>query len=65
MVLVCTYDAFSAYCAEAEENGINEYELYYWTKATIDNPEKKAKHIKSYAFIMAMIRYMNSILLYL
>ncbi len=50
MALVCTYDAFSAYCAEAEENGINKYELYYWTKATIDNPEKKAKHLKSFAF---------------
>ena len=50
MALVCTYDAFSAYCAEAEKNGINKYELYYWTKATIDNPEKKAKHLKSFAF---------------
>ena len=50
MSLVCTYDAFKGYCDEAEENGINEYALYEWTKATIENPEKKAKHLKSFAF---------------
>ena len=48
--LVCTYDGFKAYCDEAEENGIEEYALYDWTKATIENPEKKAKHLKSFAF---------------
>ena len=48
--LVCTFDAFSDYCREAEENGIEEYELYHWTKATIENPEKRAKHLKSFAF---------------
>ena len=42
MSLVCTYDAFKGYCDEAEENGIEEYALYDWTKATIENPEKKA-----------------------
>ena len=41
MSLVCTYDAFKGYCDEAEENGIEEYALYDWTKATIENPEKK------------------------
>ena len=50
MSLVCTYDAFKGYCDEAEENGIEEYALYEWTKATIENPEKKAKHLKSFAF---------------
>ena len=30
--------------------GIEKYELYHWTKSTIDNPEKKAKHLKSFAF---------------
>ena len=50
MSLVCTYDAFKGYCDEAEENGIEEYALYDWTKATIENPEKKAKHLKSFAF---------------
>ena len=48
--LVCTFDAFASYWAEAEKEGIEQYELYHWTKATIDNPEKKAKHLKSFAF---------------
>ena len=50
MSLVCTYDAFKGYCDEAEENGVEEYALYDWTKSTIENPEKKAKHLKSFAF---------------
>ena len=50
MSLVCTYDAFKGYCDEAEENGIHAYALYEWTKSTIENPEKKAKHLKSFAF---------------
>ena len=48
--LVCTFDAFAEYCEEAEREGIEKYELYYWTKSTIDNSEKKAKHLKSFAF---------------
>ena len=48
--LVCTFDAFAEYCEEAEREGIEQYELYNWTKTTIDNPEKKAKHLKSFAF---------------
>jgi len=48
--LVCTFDAFADYCEEAERVGIEKYELYHWTKSTIDNPEKKAKHLKSFAF---------------
>ena len=48
--LVCTFDAFAEYCEEAEREGIENYELYHWTKSTIDNPEKKAKHLKSFAF---------------
>ena len=48
--LVCTFDAFAGYCEEAEREGIEQYELYHWTKSTIDNPEKKAKHLKSFAF---------------
>ena len=52
MVLVCTYDAFEAYCVEAEQNGIDGYGLYHWTKATIEDPLKKAKHLKSFAFYL-------------
>ena len=48
--VVCTFDAFAEYCKEAEQNGIEHYELYHWTKSTIENPEKKSKHLKSFAF---------------
>tara|TARA_B100000900_G_scaffold406972_1_gene418896 strand:- start:342 stop:764 length:423 start_codon:yes stop_codon:yes gene_type:complete len=48
--LVCTFDAFAEYCEEAEKEGIEKYELYHWTKSTIENPEKKEKHLKSFAF---------------
>lgn len=45
---VCQYDAFAGYCAEAEQEGIAEYPLYHWTKATIEDPAKKAKYLKSF-----------------
>jgi len=47
---VCTYDAFCDYCAEAESNVFEEYPLYDWTKKVIEDPEKRKKHIKSFAF---------------
>lgn len=47
-ILKCQYDAFAGYCAEAEQHGIDKYPLYAWTKATIENPEKKAKYVKSF-----------------
>jgi len=34
--------------AEAEQFGTEKYHLYEWTKATIENPAKKAKYIKSF-----------------
>lgn len=37
---ICQYDAFAGYVAEAERNGIAEYPLYKWTKATIEDEEK-------------------------
>lgn len=42
------YEAFAGYCAEAEREGIEGYSLYRWTKATIDDPVKKAKYLKSF-----------------
>ena len=45
----CQYDAFVDYVAEAEREGIEGYPLYAWTKATIEDPVKKAKHLKSFA----------------
>ena len=50
MRAVCTYDAFKAYCEEAEGNGLEGYSLYNWTRATLDNPAKREKHQKSFAF---------------
>jgi hypothetical protein len=44
--IVSQYDAFAGYCAEAEARGIENYPLYRWTKATIDDPVKKAKYQK-------------------
>ena len=44
----CQYDAFAGYCAEAEREGIAGYPLYDWTKATIEDPVKKAKYLKSF-----------------
>jgi hypothetical protein len=42
------YDAFADYVAEAEKQGIEEYPLYAWTKATIEDPVKQAKYIKAF-----------------
>ena len=44
--LVCQYDAFADYCAEAEARGIEHYPLYAWTKAVVADPAKKAKYQK-------------------
>ena len=46
--LKCQFDAFAGYVAEAEENGAEDYPLYEWTKATIEDPAKKAKYVKSF-----------------
>jgi hypothetical protein len=45
----CQFDAFSEYVAAAEEQGVENYPLYQWTKATIENPAKKEKYLKSFA----------------
>ena len=39
----CQFDAFADYVAEAEMQGAADFPLYRWTKATIENPAKKAK----------------------
>jgi hypothetical protein len=46
--LRCQYDAFADYVAEAEKHGPGKYPLHAWTKATIEDPAKKAKHLKSF-----------------
>ncbi|WP_114948912.1 hypothetical protein [Microvirga calopogonii] len=45
----CQLDAFSDYVAQAEADGVEGYPLYEWTKTTIEDPIKKAKHLKSFA----------------
>ena len=45
----CQLDAFSDYVAQAEATAVEDYPLYEWTKATIEDPIKKAKHLKSFA----------------
>ena len=47
--LVCQYDAFAGYCAEAEAQGVEHYPLYAWTKAVIADPAKQAKYLKSFS----------------
>ncbi len=46
--LKCQHDAFAGYVSEAEANNIEDYPLYAWTKATIEDPVKEAKYIKSF-----------------
>ena len=48
VTLKCQFDAFSEYVAAAEEHGVENYPLYQWTKATIENPAKKEKYLKSF-----------------
>ena len=47
--LACQFDAFAAYVAEAEREGVDGYPIYRWTRATIDDPAKAAKHKLAFA----------------
>lgn len=47
--LKCQFDAFAEYVAEAEKHGVERYPLYKWTKLTIEDPAKKAQHVRSFA----------------
>ena len=47
--LVSQLDAFEDYVAEAEKDGPEKFPLYKWTKATVDEPEKRLKHKKAFA----------------
>jgi hypothetical protein len=47
--LKCQFDAFADYVAEAEAQGADQFPLYRWTKATIEDAEKAAKHRKAFA----------------
>ena len=43
------FDAFADYVLEAEQQGTESYPLYQWTKETIEDPEKKQKHMRAFA----------------
>jgi hypothetical protein len=47
-VAKCQFDAFADYVAAAEAEGVDKYPLHAWTKATIENPAKKEKYLKSF-----------------
>jgi hypothetical protein len=47
--LMSQFDAFENYVAEAEKEGPENFPLYKWTKATIEDPAKREKHIKTFA----------------
>ncbi len=47
--LVSQLDAFQDYVAEAERKGSENFPLYRWTKATLDDPAKRLKHKKAFA----------------
>ena len=47
--LKCQYDAFSEYCALAEESGETNQPLYRWTKATLADPKKVKKFMQSFS----------------
>jgi hypothetical protein len=49
----CQFDAFAEYVAAAEEHGAENYPLYEWTKATIKDPAKKAKYLKSFTLYVS------------
>ena len=51
--MVSQLDAFESYVAEAEAAGPDGFPLYRWTKATLDDPEKRAKHAKAFALHMS------------
>src|ERR1700730_16204006 len=43
------FDLFAAYVAEAERGGTENYPLYEWTKATIEDPQRKAKYVEVFS----------------
>jgi hypothetical protein len=48
----CQFDSFAEYVLEAQKNGTEGYPLYEWTKETIEDPEKKQKHLRAFAIFV-------------
>ena len=51
--LVSQLGAFQDYVAEAEREGSEDFPLYRWTRATIDDQAKRRKHKKAFALRVA------------
>jgi hypothetical protein len=51
--LVNQLDAFEGYLAEAEKNGVENFPLYRWTKAVVEDPDKRKKHSRSFTLHVA------------
>ncbi len=47
--LISQFDAFANYVTEAEKQGPEHFPLYKWTKATVEDPAKRAKHVGTFA----------------
>ena len=47
--LVSQLDMFQDYVAEAEKGGTENFPLYRWTNATLEDPAKRLKHKKAFA----------------
>jgi hypothetical protein len=52
-VAKCQFDAFADYVAAAEREGVEGFPLYAWTRATIENAEKKERYLKSFTLYVA------------
>jgi hypothetical protein len=48
-IMVSQFEAFENYVAEAEKGGPDKFPLYKWTKATVEDPAKRAKHVRTFA----------------
>ena len=47
--LTSQFRAFEDYVQEAERKGVESYPLYKWTKATVDDPAMRTRHISAFA----------------
>ena len=47
--LTSQFRAFEDYVLNAEREGVDKFPLYKWTKATVDDPAMRAKHIGAFA----------------
>ncbi|MBT3070389.1 hypothetical protein KKP04_05855 [Rhodomicrobium sp. Az07] len=43
---ITVFDAFAGYVSEAEQQGVEKYPLYAWTKAALEDPAKREKFAK-------------------